>query len=625
MPLGKIKEKSQSKLSIPQLLLLFIIPLSFLLVFFITYKSLLTPGEAGIRWWFLILVTIISILFGVLSRLYSRNLKLANIRLEQETVAYKRMEEEIKNLAKFPAQNPNPVLRISRDCAILYFNAAAGALINEWKTASGKLLPEYICKQVKESFTSNLSKNLELIHGADVFLFSIIPVENEAYVNLYGQNITELKETENELRLNYEAQSVLYDIARFSLEPVPLKEILEKVIDRLMFIPWFALEQKGSIFLVEDDPEVLVMKAQRGLAESLLTFCARVPFGKCLCGKAAQTNQVVFSLCVDECHTVHYQGMPAHGHYCVPIRYRDRLSGVINLYLKEGHQRSPKEEEFLNSVANVLAGIIEHKKAEEALKQAHETLEIKVKERTLELTRAYKVKSEFLANMSHELRTPLNSIIGFSEVLFDQSFGTLNERQKDYLNDVLFSAKHLLSLINDVLDIAKIEAGKMQLSLSVFSLKSLLEDSLILIKEKARERKLEILLDIAEDIGNVEADERKIKQIVYNLLNNAVKFTPDGGKIGIRAKKYDLAAIEIDIWDSGIGLSSENFEKVFEDFFQVENSYTKKYEGTGLGLALTKKIIELHAGKVWVESAGLGKGSVFKFILPVKRQFAYSI
>jgi signal transduction histidine kinase len=263
---------------------------------------------------------------------------------------------------------------------------------------------------------------------------------------------------------------------------------------------------------------------------------------------------------------------------------------------------------FKEANASLRAEIVERKRMEKIL--------IQLREEALSVSKA---KSDFLANMSHELRTPLNAIIGFSEVLFDQKFGPLNERQKDYLGDILESGKHLLSLINDILDLAKVESGKIELVFSNFSLREILEHSLNLIKEKALKHNIELSLDITEEVGYIRADERKFKQIVFNLLSNAVKFTPDGGKAGIQAKMIN-SEVEVAVWDTGIGISREDQAKLFKDFAQLETGLTKKYEGTGLGLSLTKKLVELHKGKIWVESEGRGKGSTFKFTLPIKRE-----
>ncbi len=234
---------------------------------------------------------------------------------------------------------------------------------------------------------------------------------------------------------------------------------------------------------------------------------------------------------------------------------------------------------------------------------------------------ATKAKSEFLANMSHELRTPLNSIIGFSEVLEDELLGTLNESQRKNVMYILKAGRHLLSLINDILDLSKVEAGKMELELSQMSLKELLDSSLVMQREKAlrHDIQLDLRMDPLTD-RVIEADERKLKQIMFNLLSNAVKFTPDGGSVQVRTR--DLAEtqeIEISVEDTGIGIEPEDIPKLFKGFSQLETAYDKRYEGTGLGLALTKKFVELHGGHIEVTSE-FGQGSRFAFALPQRRE-----
>jgi two-component system CheB/CheR fusion protein len=256
--------------------------------------------------------------------------------------------------------------------------------------------------------------------------------------------------------------------------------------------------------------------------------------------------------------------------------------------------------------------ITERREIETGLEKAHEEL----KDLAVELKRAARVKSEFLANMSHELRTPLNSINGFSEVLFDETFGPLNEKQKQYVNNVLTSGKHLLLLINQILDMAKVEAGKMKLSISSLSMKTLLNDISLLVADLVAKKRLVIELEIAENMPDIEADDLKVKEIIYNLLSNAVKFTPEGGKIGMRAKQIG-SAIEVVVWDTGVGIAAENMGKIFEGFFRVDTPYSRVTEGTGLGLPLSKKLVELHGGNFTVESKGLNQGTLVRFTLPL--------
>ena len=227
-------------------------------------------------------------------------------------------------------------------------------------------------------------------------------------------------------------------------------------------------------------------------------------------------------------------------------------------------------------------------------------------------------KSEFLANMSHELRTPLNAIIGFSEVLIEKMFGEVNDKQLEYLKDIHSSGHHLLTLINDILDLSKIEAGRMELDLSSFDLGELLEGATMLVRERAGRHGLTLALDVAEGLEDWVADERKVKQVVINLLSNAVKFTPAGGSVTVRARRAAGAGntvAEVAVIDTGVGIAPDQQALVFEEFRQAAGDHLRKSEGTGLGLALAKRFVELHGGTIRVESAP-GRGSTFAFILP---------
>jgi signal transduction histidine kinase len=231
-----------------------------------------------------------------------------------------------------------------------------------------------------------------------------------------------------------------------------------------------------------------------------------------------------------------------------------------------------------------------------------------------ELAAASQHKSEFLANMSHELRTPLNAVIGFSEVLTERMFGELNEKQDEYLRDIHASGQHLLSLINDILDLSKIEAGRMELEVTDFDLPLAIENAMTLVRERAARRSIALHTTVNEQLGQIQADERKIRQVLLNLLSNAIKFTPEGGRIHVEARSVN-ESIEVAVTDTGVGIAPEDQEAVFEEFRQVGTA-EKKVEGTGLGLTLCRKFVELHGGKIWVTSQ-VGVGSTFTFTIPV--------
>jgi signal transduction histidine kinase len=233
--------------------------------------------------------------------------------------------------------------------------------------------------------------------------------------------------------------------------------------------------------------------------------------------------------------------------------------------------------------------------------------------RALESTSQH--KSEFLANMSHELRTPLNAIIGFSQVLHERMFGDINEKQEEYLDDILSSGNHLLSLINDVLDLSKVEAGQVELEIGTFSLREALERGLVMIRERATKNGVALRLEFDPGAELVEGDERRIRQVIFNLLSNAVKFTPPGGRVDLKSAQVD-GEVRVSVEDTGPGIALEDQERIFEEFQQTDAGADQR-EGTGLGLALSRRLVELHGGRIWVDSE-LGAGSTFVFTLPVR-------
>jgi signal transduction histidine kinase len=312
---------------------------------------------------------------------------------------------------------------------------------------------------------------------------------------------------------------------------------------------------------------------------------------------------------------------------------------------------------FVKRLAVFFALSIQRYRLDQMIQKANKDLEDRVVKRTKQLSEANKqlktenefrklvekelkrakvkaeaanqTKSQFVSNMSHELRTPLNHIIGFTELILDKEVGDINEIQEEYLNDVHQSSKHLLSLINDILDLSKVEAGKLELKPSQISLRELLENSLTMVKEKAFEHKIKLAINLDSIPNTIVADERSLKQVMYNLLSNAVKFTPDKGAVSIVAKMFgsheepDPAFlggngryIKVSVTDTGIGISPDNLRRVFFPFEQIQSSLDRKYPGTGLGLSLSKQLIEMHNGKIWVESKGEGQGSTFHFIIP---------
>jgi GAF domain-containing protein/anti-sigma regulatory factor (Ser/Thr protein kinase) len=289
----------------------------------------------------------------------------------------------------------------------------------------------------------------------------------------------------------------------------------------------------------------------------------------------------------------------------VPLLREERIMGGLTIYRR-------RTGSFSTEVVNLLQTFATQSVL--AIQNARLFREIEDKSREVEAANRH--KSEFLANMSHELRTPLNAIIGFSEVLGERMFGELNEKQAEYTDDILSSGRHLLSLINEILDLSKVEAGRMELELATFDLASTIENARTFVRERATRHGITLEMAVDERLGEIVGDERKIKQILLNLLSNAVKFTSEGGRIELKARQAD-GSVEVSVSDTGIGIAPEDQATIFEEFRQVGGDYAHKKEGTGLGLTLAKKFVELHGGKIRVESK-VGKGSTFTFTLPSK-------
>jgi len=293
----------------------------------------------------------------------------------------------------------------------------------------------------------------------------------------------------------------------------------------------------------------------------------------------------------------------------VPMLREDQIVGSLVVRRKRTGDFTEEALDLLETFAS-----------QSALALLNARLYRELKEQSLELELASRHKSEFLASMSHELRTPLNAVLGFSEVLLERMFGDINERQEEYLRDIHGSGKHLLELLNEILDLSKVEAGRMELDYSAFELRSVLEDAASMLRERAAGNGLELRVDVAEDVGPVYSDELRVKQVALNLMTNAVKFTGEGGSVLVRAVR-GLSEIEITVADTGIGVPEQDRERIFESFQQGGRGSSRE-EGTGLGLTLSRRIVELLGGRMWLESE-VGVGSTFGFSLPARdRQVA---
>jgi two-component system sensor histidine kinase/response regulator len=497
-------------------------------------------------------------------------------RWEREAERREQAEEEIRSLARFPSENPHPLLRIDRSGLLLHANDASYGLLGGWQLGIGKPVPAVLRKAVSETLESRKSKTIETECDGRVLSFFVAPMEQAGYANLYGRDVTESKQVEVE-------------------------------VTRLAT----AVEQSGDSIVITD---------REGTIQYVNpTFEKRSGYSK---EEAIGKNpRILKSGKASAEFYEHLWGTITRGLNWTGRFVNRKKDGTL---YEEEATISPVRDgtgKIVNYVA-VKRDITERIRAEEEIRQLNAGLEQRVAERTTDLREAKeraessdRAKSAFLSIMAHEFRTPLNAIIGFSELLVDEKAGSLNPQQREFLNDVLTSGRHLLNLINDVLDLTKIAAGKIEFKPEPFPLSRAILEACAIVKEMASNKRIAIKIDAPSDGVLVTLDPLRFKQILYNLLSNAVKFTPEGGKVEVAVVIDERNQIHLRVKDTGIGIKKEDLPRLFREFEQIDSGFARRQEGTGLGLALTKKIIELHKGSIAVESE-VDKGSTFTVVLP---------
>ena len=379
------------------------------------------------------------------------------------------------------------------------------------------------------------------------------------------------------------AFGLVYAIAKYKFLTITPEVAADKILTTMMDT-LILLDQKGNIATANEAAQNLLGYLEEELkGQSLSSLFAKETYQSAFLQRAVKGDMITD----------------------LELAFRTKQGSFVPVTFSSSALRD-EEGAFVGTIC-VAHDITRRKRKEEELRVAKEEAES-----------ASRIKSQFLASMSHEFRTPLNAIIGFSEVLEDKTFGDMNEKQTRYVTNILKSGQHLLQMINDVLDLSKIEAGKMELELSKVDIGELVEQSVVMVREKCLKHRIDLTHQISDDLEDIVvlADERKLRQALFNLLSNAVKFTPDGGKVGVEAKR-EGEEIRVSVSDTGMGIKREDQTRIFGEFEQVENKIGPKQHGTGLGLALTKKLVALHGGRIWVESEGDGKGSTFTFSIPL--------
>jgi signal transduction histidine kinase/DNA-binding response OmpR family regulator len=415
-----------------------------------------------------------------------------------------------------------------------------------------------------------------------------------------------LEARQQELSQKVEQLEALGEVGQAVSSSLDLDQMLATII---MHAVQLSGTDGGSIFEFDDAKEAFVARTAYGTTDELVDKLRRTHIGlhETLMGRASKEGRPLQVADLRREHLdAHLQQLHDAGWrslVAVPMLHETRILGVLVVRRRGPGGFSEEICELLQTFASQSAL---------AIRNARLYRELERKSDEVEVASAH--KSEFLASMSHELRTPLNAVIGFSEVLLERMFGDLNDRQEEYLRDIWSSGRHLLELLNDILDLSKVEAGRMELERSVFPVRQMLEYGMAMVRERAVRHNITLSLDMAPDVGLIEADELRIKQVMLNLLSNAVKFTPDGGAVTVRAR-VDGPELVVTVSDTGVGIAPEDRERIFESFQQGGRGVSQQ-EGTGLGLTLSRRIVELLGGRMSLDTE-LGVGSTFGFAIPL--------
>jgi PAS domain S-box-containing protein len=433
---------------------------------------------------------------------------------------------------------------------------------------------------------------------------SLSPLETDEGLIATGaiRDMTERKNAEHRIERNYLIQKVISAVLKVSLEPISLEEQMDLILELILSIPDLALKPKGYIYLVEDEPEVLVLKAPRALPDPEQAPCRKVSFGECLCGQAAATCTMVFAGCLDGRHEIPDQVSFPHGHYCVPIVSGEKALGLINLFLNEGHIRRAEEDEFLTAIASTLASVVERHKAET---EKHRLME--------QLAEAEKLSAlgRITANVADEIRNPLTSVGGFARRLRKKV--TDGTKEQEYTEFILSVVTRMERILRNVITFARGASPQKE----EFDLREAIGKALSLFEERCREQSIIIERSFGE-IPPVGGDEEQVLESIENLISNAIDAMPAGGTLSVVTDKEIIKGksyVTVTVRDTGKGIEKENMGKIFEPFFTTKVAV----KGTGLGLSITRKIVEEHGGFVKVDSEA-GAGSTFSLYFPSKSE-----
>jgi PAS domain S-box-containing protein len=543
--------------------------------------------------------------------------------LRSSKVENRELQAAVQQYDKLLQSLPDAIVMVGRAGKIVHVNAQLERMFGYTKEELlGKnleiLMPERFRARHRKNVMDFLSSPRIRPMGTGLALFglnkdgaefpvdislSLLTIDGEVLAMAAIRNITEHKNAQRKIELNYQIQKAISSVLKISLEPVSLDEQLSRVLDLILAIPGLSLRSRGSIYLVEKEPERLVLKAMHGFSVAQVTSCQTVPFDSAPSGEPASPCPIIDTGCLDRHHEIQYAEAGTYGQYCVPIVFGSKFLGLINVAVADRHQQVPEEKEFLSAIAASLAGIIERYQSETEKGRLREQLAESEK---------FAALGRITANVSHTIRNPLTAIGGFANRLLDKLPEGTKERK--YARLIFEAATRLENVLQNVLLFSRRDADRRE----ACNLNEMVEKALTMYEDICREKSISIQRSSPRDIPSIDGSKEQVLQALENIISNAVDAMPGGGTLFVGTDLEEVGGLlyaTMKVKDTGHGIKKEDLSKIYEPFFSTK----LLMKGTGLGLSITKKVMEDHGGFIRVDSV-VNAGTTFSLYFPLPRK-----